>query len=478
MMAVLRQYGAEMLSPEEKMALQRRHAEFFLALADEAGPLLHGPEQEAWLERLDAEHDNFRAALAWCLAGEEERSLLSDSVGRRAESREQRGESSEPASAAEIGLRLAEQLHFFWYVRGHVAEGRRWLAAFLAGPEAPEPTVTRAAALYAAARLASAQDDLGAACALYEKSLTIRRALERWRDVADALCQWGTVCEWMGDRVAAHSLYTQSLSIGRELNDAGLLAHILKCLGGDARARGDGESAREHLAESLSLYRDLGNTRGIASVLGEMARLALSHAENESAGTLLQEYLQLSRRLKDASHTAYALAMLGHLARERGDHRTACAHYAEALDLRRELGEKRESAQILLCLAASTRALGNTGAARAHLSEGLDLLAQISDPWVLASCLDVLAAMLLEPPDQAPVPTVTLIPATRLLTAASTLRTTAAGVEPWSEERPQHERRLALVRARLGEEQFAAVRAEACTMSREQVLAEARRVEL
>src|SRR5207302_1091345 len=147
MLETLREYAAEQLDPAEQAPLRRRHAEFYLALAEEAGEHLHGPDQGEWLDRLEADHDNFRAALAWS-----------------------RGE----PDAQEIGLRLAGLLHFFWYVRNHVSEGRRWLTDLLALPGGSGPSPARAAALYGAAGLAAAQGDLTTASWRYAECLEMR----------------------------------------------------------------------------------------------------------------------------------------------------------------------------------------------------------------------------------------------------------------------------------------------------------------
>jgi len=123
MLEMLREYGREQIGLEERAALERRHAEYYLSLAEEAEPRLKGPEQLAWLVRLEAEQDNLRAALEWSL-----------------------GETGE----AILGLRLAGALGWFWYLRCYYEEGDRWLARVIAWTEGKACGTARAKALHMA----------------------------------------------------------------------------------------------------------------------------------------------------------------------------------------------------------------------------------------------------------------------------------------------------------------------------------------
>jgi predicted ATPase/DNA-binding XRE family transcriptional regulator len=161
MLETIREYALERLeaSGEEDM-LRRQHAAYYLALAEGAEPQIQGAEQATWLDRLERDHDNLRAALSWALA----------------------------AGATEIGLRLAAALGEFWWPLGHVSEGRRWLAAALAG-SGPATAAARAKALYRAGELAYGQGDYGVATTRLEESLTL------YRDLGD---KWGTACALRG----------------------------------------------------------------------------------------------------------------------------------------------------------------------------------------------------------------------------------------------------------------------------------------
>src|SRR5205085_6639186 len=167
--------------------LERRHASYYCALAERAEPELQGPAQRAWLERLEREHDNLRAALAWC-AGSGVQAFGRLGVREQPHFPEcPNAPTPSPASRVpgltpvEIGLRLAGALWEFWAPRGHVAEGRAHLTKLLAHPEAAARTAVRAKALACTAILADFQGQHAAARSLHEEGLAIRRELnDRW----------------------------------------------------------------------------------------------------------------------------------------------------------------------------------------------------------------------------------------------------------------------------------------------------------
>jgi hypothetical protein len=152
MLETTREFGLEQLAwSGELELLRRRHAGYFLALAEQAEPELWGPAAGAWLERLNAERDNFRAALDWCLA-------------------------SGSAANVTTALRLAGALARFWWMRGPFGEGRQWLARALEA--VPERSAARMKALHGAGWLAHFQRDLAAARAALEESLSIANELD------------------------------------------------------------------------------------------------------------------------------------------------------------------------------------------------------------------------------------------------------------------------------------------------------------
>jgi predicted ATPase len=159
MLETIREYALERLEASgEAEAVRRQHTDYYLALAEAAAPQLHGAEQRAWLDRLDAEHDNLRAALAW---------------------------SQTVPSGAGVGLRLAGALSVFWFVHGHVSEGRKWLAVVLVREAGT--LAARAKALIGAGYLAGFQEDNVAAHTHFEESLALFRKVGDKAGIAAAL---------------------------------------------------------------------------------------------------------------------------------------------------------------------------------------------------------------------------------------------------------------------------------------------------
>lgn len=215
MLETLHAFATEALEKSgESDAVRRTHAEFFTALAERAEPHLKDPEQALWLGRLEAEHDNFRAALSWTEGHDRE-----------------------------LGLRLAGLLYMFWEVRGHVSEGRTWLEAALAKNADAQPAV-RAKALNAAGVLARRQGDDAVAHTLLEESLAIYRALGDKERVASLLNNLAITAEIQEDYRAARSDFEEALGYYRELDDGWGMAMILNNLGNVVLAQDGPRAAR------------------------------------------------------------------------------------------------------------------------------------------------------------------------------------------------------------------------------------------
>ena len=164
LLETVRQYAGDRLGESgERESARERHQACFVALAEEAEPQLTGPEGAKWLDRLEREHDNLRAALEW--------------------------------DNREVALRIAGALFRFWYVRGYYSEGCKWLADMLASSVAQAHTPARAEALYAAGVLAYCQGDYAAALSLSEECLTLFRELGDKQGSANSLNNLGIVAK-------------------------------------------------------------------------------------------------------------------------------------------------------------------------------------------------------------------------------------------------------------------------------------------
>jgi predicted ATPase/DNA-binding XRE family transcriptional regulator len=324
MLEPVKQYAFEMLEGSGEAAeARRRHAEHFVALAQTADPALLGPDHAIWLGRLEREHDNLREALRW----------------------------ARESGDVRTGLRLAGELGWFWWMRAHLHEGRRWTEEFLgrdaAEGSAPDLGPARAKAVLNAGRLAFGQGDLDRAAGILEEGVDLYRRLGDERGAAFALAELGQLLRARGEHDRAAALSEEGLALGRGAGDTLAAAIALNTLGHIARHRGDSGPASALHAESLAMFRTMGNERGIAYALASLGIAALESGELERAEALGDESLSLYEKLGDKAGMALALVAIGDVARERGDERRALTLYDEALALHHELGNERGIARVL-----------------------------------------------------------------------------------------------------------------------------------
>jgi tetratricopeptide (TPR) repeat protein len=274
LLATVREYAAERLDASgETESLRRQHAEHFLAIAEQANPELRSASQmqsAAWLER---DHDNLRSALRWFV---------------------ERGQ-------AEQGLRLGTALWPFWWMHGHLQEGRERLADVLALAAARansrELMVARAAALNGAGVLTHQQGDRAMARSLFEESLALSRKVGDQRGIAASLQSLGNAAGAQRQYPLAQSLYEEALVIRRNLGDQYDVASLLNTLGMVATELGDSQLAGLRLNESLAIARALGDRQTIASVLCTLANVARHQGDCTLAGSLVDKSLAIWREL-------------------------------------------------------------------------------------------------------------------------------------------------------------------------------------
>jgi non-specific serine/threonine protein kinase len=462
LLETIRQYALQkLLEADEEAWLRSHHVEWFLALVEHAEPELQGPEQATWLERLETEHDNIRAALEWAI---------------------NRGWS-------EASLRLPAALWRFWSIRGHLTEGRGWLSAAL-GIDDRTRDSHRARALtaagilaekladYVAARhlheeslavareledpegIAASLSNLGAvahelgeyaeAQTLHEESLTIRHARGDRRGMAVSLNNLGIVAYFRGDYETARTLYEQSLAIERELGNEQGIAMSLENLGELARAQADYERARSLYEESLAIERKLGAKRDISNTLNNLGVTACLLGDLPAARSLLDEALALGRELGDRQQVAECLQGLGDLLRAQGDHEGAQSLCEESLAMRRAFGDRRGIASSLKSLGDLATIRGDGWEAEARYGEALTIQHELGHKQGIASCLEGLADVAVSQSRWER--------AARLLGAADAIRG-ATGCPLPPQERSDHERTLVRVKKELGPKAFAQARA-------------------
>jgi non-specific serine/threonine protein kinase len=290
LLETIRQYAHDrLLEAGEADSARERHLAFFLGLAEDAEPKLRGSEAHLFLDRLDQDHDNLRAALEWSLA---------------------------PTRRDDAALRLSGALAWFWWQRSYYDEGRRWLERALAA--APRPSAARMKALHGAGWLAQHRRDAVVARALLNESLLLARALgDRWT-VALALHHLGRVAYYEGDPAAARALGEQSLAVAEQVGDDWLIAWAVHLLGLAAHIAADYPAARAYYERSLAIRREIGYQEGIGVVLGLIGAVALREGELGQACALLREALAVIRAALGPWGLAPILAGFSRLAAAQG----------------------------------------------------------------------------------------------------------------------------------------------------------------
>jgi predicted ATPase/class 3 adenylate cyclase len=304
LLETMREYALERLSGRgEAGVTARRHADYFLGLAEQAEPELLGPRQGVWYERLEADLDNFRAALAWFLAHEQ----------------------------ADAAARLAATLMPLWWSRGHGSEGLRWLDAVLErrGSLAP-PTLAKA--LFAkAGLLLEIGDHHVQAPMLLEESLALFRELKDEAWTVRAVSRLGWAVRRAGELDRGLALQEQAVALAREQPETWSLALALNNFGFSLLKAGDHVRARAMLEESRVLCEATGEPEGIAAALQGLAEVALVEGDHIRASLLLEQALTLARKIGHVSFIGRFLVDLGIIMLHQGDQRRAATLFQEAL---------------------------------------------------------------------------------------------------------------------------------------------------
>jgi predicted ATPase/transcriptional regulator with XRE-family HTH domain len=440
MLASIREYAGERLDASgETEVVYARHARYYLDLAETAKPKLQGDAQLAWLERLAREHDNLRTALDWACNEHE----------------------------AGLALRLAGALWKFWLTRGHLTEGRRWLALALAldiPTDSAPLRSARANALNAAGNLACACGDYGAAHALYAEALDLRRALGDRSSIAGSLNNLALVAQVQGDYAGARALHEESLQIKRALGDRWGIASTLGNLGVLLQDQGEYATAQHLHEESLAIRRELGDQAGVALALYNLGLVVLLQDDLTAAQACYAECLELRRTLGDRPGIASVLNNLGEVARGQGDLAEARLLYEESLALCRALGDQAGVANALSNLGYVLHRLGQRRRAFALIGEALRLRYAAGNQRGIAECLAGIAGLA---NSQGAAKR-----AARLFGALHRLLE-ETGIHLHPIDRREHDRYAAAARERLGQDAWNAAFAAGRALTLEEAVAEA-----
>jgi len=342
MLQVIREYALERLEASgEAEALRRAHAASALALGERVEPELTGPNAGVWLDLLESEHDNLRAALGWA---------------------QKRGE-------VETGLRLVAAVFRFWMVRGHLREGRTWVERLLALADTGAASGgIRARALRAAGVLALYQGDEAAAGSWLGQAVALGRAAGDPRTVANALSSLGVMALGQGDLEQAAAHLEESLALMRELSERRGVASVLTNLGIVFYSQGGMERAETAFAEALAVARQVGDRDLAATNLANLSSAALRQNEVARAEALGREALALYWKLGDPRRCAVGLEGLASAAGMAGQGERAARLLGAAATMRAALGAPQppqERADTEEAVAATRATLGETAWAAA-----------------------------------------------------------------------------------------------------------------
>jgi predicted ATPase/class 3 adenylate cyclase len=370
LLETIRQYGFEKLAEtSEGQVVRARHRDFYLGFAEDAEPRLQGPEQVAWLQRLEADHDNLRAALRWSLDCDE----------------------------TEAALRLGSALSLFWDTHGYVREGREWLDELLAhARERPTSTVTARRALGkvldAASRTRARWSEFPQATEFLTQGLAVWRELGDKRGIAEALNNLAVGATQSGDRVRARVLVAESLALFRELSDKRGTAHALNNLAEILRGDGDLPGARALFEESVPLFEAIEERRGLSHALDNLGGILTAQGDYGPAEALYSRSRRLAEELGDNHAVATALRSLGGVAHHRGDHERARSCYEDSVARFREMGDGFCLAKSLIGYALTSHEMGDHEQARVLGDQGLALLREAGAKGELAPRLGQLGA--------------------------------------------------------------------------------------
>jgi predicted ATPase/DNA-binding XRE family transcriptional regulator len=475
MLETIAQFARErLLEADEAEAACREHAAYFLDMAHEAGPALSGPQQATWLDRLEREHDNFRAAL------------------RRAH---------ETGDIA-FGLELAAALWPFWRANSHLTEAQRWFDSFLQRAESMRVSpAIRARALDAAGDLAGIRGDTALSISLLRQALAharragddmriadtllhlrvmddgrmhfrrmddlLQECLEMYRRADDrvgmctTLKHMAAAARFRGDYDLAVSRFHEALALCRELGDDRMVARVLANIGSLETERG-----RPHLSglwyeEAHAQRQGLGDKTGIADILLRWAETALVMGEFARTTALCEEVIALMTGLGNDYAVAYARLYLAEAVRYTGNLDQAESIAQQTLDAFRAIGDRRCAAEALISLGDIARARGRFEQATALYKEGLAVHWAMYALPCIARCFERMALLAHSQGD--------LERAARLGGAAAALRL-AMGSEIAPVDRAEYEAGMATVRHQMGDAAFAASHAAGRTMAFEQAV--------
>ncbi len=323
----IREFAQEkLISSGEWQAFKDRHLQYYQKLTEEISEKLTGQYQQIWLNWLEGEFDNIRAALAWSLESQR----------------------------IEAGLRIGIAIYQFWTIRDHVEEGLVWMERLLALADEGTSPAVRANALAYAAFLAGFRGNTAAQIKYGNEAATIAEAVgeEGKLILRFALSGMAYGARAAGDFQTEFNAMQRVILLNRELGDAYQLGVTLSVGTFSAMALGKFDTAHAMLEESLTLLREAGNTYRIAMALNFSGDLARCERNYIQAKTVYEESISLLREVDARRDLASALQNLGHACLHLGDLERAQALFNESLAIQQALQNTPGIAECLIGFAA------------------------------------------------------------------------------------------------------------------------------
>jgi predicted ATPase/DNA-binding CsgD family transcriptional regulator len=435
LLETVREYGWECLVARgEALSVQRAHARYYLALAETAEPYLIGSQQSKWLEVLEQEQENLRAAWQWFLDHEEQA----------------------------LAFRMGGALWRFWWMRGYFSEGRNAVEQMLRVGDGI-PALLRARVLNAAGMLAGMQGEYKQAEIWCRESLRLFQEQKETHGIITSLWLLGYGPMMEGNYTLAYEMAEEALALARQTEDQWGVAVCLERLASLSYNEGRYQQASALGEESAAFARLAGDNWALADALWISAVALLSHGQFDRSQTLLEESLTLCGEMKNKRGRAYALCMLGIIAFFHGTYDRGKTVCEESLMLSKEVGDRRSVVWSLYGLGVIASGQRDFVAAQTFFEECLRLLMALGYTYksFTALSLEGLAITAL---------------ARGKATWAARLWGTAAAVRKDGTAQPSitrkpYEQSIAEARRQLGEVAFSIAWAEGETMSVEQVLA-------
>lgn len=367
MLETIREFAAERLAESgSEPSLRARHADYFSRFAAQGDAHLTGADQDEWLDRLEAEHDNFRAALRWSLEHE----------------------------SVDTGLMLGSSLWRFWAIRGYMIQGRHWLERLLALPGADAPTRARAHALNALATILHEIGHYTDAGALLVESLAIFRHEQDEGGCALVLNNIGWVACEMGQYETARARSLEAFELHERLGNRRGQALALNNMAWAATYESRLSEARELQEKAVEIRKEIEDERGVAFGLINIGWVERLMARIDIAIEKFDRALSILERLRDPQLQAFGVGMRATAVWDAGDVEAAEPALRKSLDYWKQSGNKWGTAWAHCTLALVLSDLGRADDALWHAEQGRRDAEETESGWGLGLSMHAMGAAL------------------------------------------------------------------------------------